>query len=198
MDDTRLRPLPPSEWPPELANVLKDTNGRSANIHGLMANSPGLLSAWWSFTNYIVRGSSLGQRRTELAILRQSIHMSSWYEWGSHVDRALRLGIEIEEILGLLEPITARPWSEEERALLMAVDDLMKYQKVRPVTLAILNKNYSNQQVIDLVALQGMYQTIASMIKTWGVTLDDEVAERVSRIMDEPTFAKRSEDIIYS
>lgn len=198
MDDSKPRNLPPNEWPPELANILKDNNGQSLNIHGLMANSAGLMKAWWPLRNYMTRGSSLGQRRTELAILRLSIHMTCWYEWGSHVDRALRLGIEVDEILALFDPITARLWSEEERALLMAVDDLMKYEKVRPVTLAILSKNYSNQQIIDLVALQGMYRLLASMIKTWGLTLDEGAAEQVSHIIDEPTFAKRSEDIIYS
>ena len=195
MDDTKPHPIPAQEWPSELAGVLDDLRGRPVNVQSLMANSPGLLNAWWPFRNYIVKGSSLGQRKTELAILRLAIHMNCWYEWGSHVDRALRLGIEVEEILGLLEPVTENPWSEGERALIMAVDDMMKYRKVRPVTLAILNKNYSNQQVMDLIALQGMYLILAGMIKTWGLSLDQETEERVSHILNEEAFKQRSENI---
>jgi len=195
MHDTQPNPIPPTEWPDELAGVLNELRSEPANIHKVMANSPGLLNAWWPVRNYLVNGSSLGQRKTELAVLRLAIHMNCWYEWASHIDQALRLGIEIEEMLGLLEPITERPWAEEERGLIMAVDDMMKYRRIRPVTLAILNKNYSNQQIIDLIALHGMYVTLAGIVTTFGLELDQDITERVSHILDEITFKQRSENI---
>ena len=121
--------------------------------------------------------------------------MNCWYEWASRSDRALRLGIEVEEMLGLLEPVAERPWVEEERALIMAIDDLVEHRRIRPVTLAILDKNYSNQQVMDIITLHGVHATLAGMVTTWGLTLDQDTVGRVSHIIDEYSFKQRSEDI---
>lgn len=194
MDDPYLHPLDAREWPPELEHVLKDLRGRPMKIHGLSANSPGLMNACWHLRNYLIKENTLGQRKNELAVLRVTAHKSCWYQWGDHVDRALRLGIEIEEILGLLEPVTERIWSEEERALIMAVDDLMTEDHIRPVTLAILNKNYSNQQVIDLIAATGFVSMMSCMLQSWKVSLEEDIEMRITPVIDQVGFRKRAEE----
>ena len=88
-----LTPLPADQWNESLSNVLSDMNDAPLNVHKLMAHNPGLLQAWWNFRNYSVRGGTLGSRLAELLILRVSVHISAWYEWASHVDRALQCGL---------------------------------------------------------------------------------------------------------
>ncbi len=195
MHDSMPLPIPSQEWPDKLAGVLNDLHGEPENIHKIMANSPDLLIACWPIRNYLIDGSSIGKRKSEIAALRLAVHMNCWYEWASRSDRALRLGIEVEEMLGLLEPVAERPWVEEERALIMAIDDLVEHRRIRPVTLAILDKNYSNQQVMDIITLHGVHATLAGMVTTWGLTLDQDTVGRVSHIIDEYSFKQRSEDI---
>ncbi|EET47419.1 carboxymuconolactone decarboxylase family protein [Thalassobium sp. R2A62] len=94
-DDTQapIKPLEPDQWAQDLRNVYADMNGAPINVHKLMAHSPDLLGAWWGFRNYAVDGGALGQPLGELVILRVGAHSASWYEWGSHVDRATRNGM---------------------------------------------------------------------------------------------------------
>lgn len=196
MDNNTPQPIPPEDWPPELAHIIEDMNGNPINVHRLMANSPGLLNAWWSFRNYSVNGGSLGPRKIELVILRVAVHLQSWYEWGSHVDRAMRCGIEVDEIFGILQSVLMRKWAEEDRSLLMAVDELTEHRKIQPITLAILHKHYSNKQVMDLIAIHGMYMILGSMIKTWGLELDTQTLTRISGVTDKKTFMEMSETFL--
>ena len=194
IDDSNLHPFNANDWPANLQHILEDLQRNPINMHGMSANSPELMNACWPLRNYLMKGNSLGQRRNELSILRTAAHKISWYFWGDHVDRAMRLGIEIDEILGLLKPITAREWSEQDRALIMAVDDLIKEDRIRPVTLAILNKNYSNQQVIDLISSVGFVTMISSMLQSWSVALDEDIEARVTPILDQISFRKQAEE----
>lgn len=195
MDKQIPQPMPPSSWPEELSGVLADMQGNPINIQRLMANNPLLLNAWWPFRNHTVRGGTLGQRKAELLILRVSVHMHSWYEWACHVDRALKVGIEIEQIFELLKPATKISWAEEDRALILAVDELTANHQISSETLALLTKHYSNEQIMDLMAIQGMYQILAAMIKTWGLALDSDTAERLSNITDETSFLKAAQSL---
>ena len=124
MDNKIPEPIPPNSWPEELSGVLEDMQGNPINVHRLMANNPVLLNAWWPFRNHSVNGGTLGRRKAELLILRVAVQTQSWYEWACHVDRALKIGIEIEHIFALLKPVSEASWAEEDRALILAVDEL--------------------------------------------------------------------------
>lgn len=190
MDNQVPQPIPPNSWPEELSGVLQDMRGKPINVHKLMAHNPVLLNAWWAFRNHSVTGGTLGQHKAELLILRVAVNMRSWYEWASHVDRALKIGIEIEQIFSILEPTSKVSWADEDRALILAVDELTTNHQISPVTLTLLDKHYSNEQIMDLMAIHGMYLILAAMIKTWGLALDTETAERVSDVTDEASFLK--------
>jgi 4-carboxymuconolactone decarboxylase len=184
----RPTPVDVEQWPPELADIAADMNGKPINVHKLMANNPALLNAWWTFRNHSVKGGTLGPRKAELLILRVGVHMSSWYEWGSHVDRALKVGIGIEDIHRVLELDTREHWSLEEAAILRAVDELTRDHVIQADTLAMLEQHHSNDQIMDLIAIHGMYLILAGMIKTWGLALDANVLERIAEHTDEGSF----------
>ncbi len=168
-------------------------NGKPINVHKLMANNPALLHAWWTFRNHSVTGGTLGKRKAELLILRVGVQMRCWYEWGSHVDRALKVGIEIDEIRRVLEPNTDEYWSIEEASLLRAADELTVGHTIEAETLAALEQHHSNAQIMDLIAIHGMYLILAGMIKTWGLELDAKVLERIRKYTDRTSFLAAAE-----
>ena len=190
MDHSQPQPLDPNDWPEELSGIVKDMQGAPINVHKLMANNPTLLNAWWAFRNHSVKGGALGQRNAELVILRVAVHMKSWYEWGSHVDRGINVGLKIEEINSLLKAEVNEELTLEERHLIKAVDELSGDHRIYPETLSLLEKYYSNSQLMDLIAIHGMYLILAAMINTWGLKLDDDVAERIAQLTDEASFQK--------
>ncbi|NIP67983.1 MAG: hypothetical protein GTO04_02000, partial [Planctomycetales bacterium] len=119
-NDTPLSPLPPAVWEASLRRILDDMGGQPLAVHGLMANHPGLLSAWWNLRNYTVTGGDLTQRQAELVILRVAWHMRNWYEWGSHVHRALSAGLTESEIEGVKRGAEGGGWARPEQLLLTA------------------------------------------------------------------------------
>lgn len=192
MDNSIPLPIPKEDWPSELAHIVQDMSGNPINVHKLMANNPVLLNAWWSFRNYAVHGATLGQRRTELLILRVGVQMQSWYEWASHVARAMNIGIKQEDIFAVLKPVACHAWAEDERALLTATDELTSMHKISPSTLTQLNAHLGSEQIMDIIAIHGMYLFLAGMMRTWGLTLDEHIQEKISGITDEESFLKQA------
>ncbi len=191
----KISPRPTDDWPTSLDRVVADMNGAPINVHKLMAHSPDLLKAWWDFRNYSVTGGSLGKTLGELVILRVGVHLGTWYEWASHVDRASQLGMPIDTINAVLEPDPTDAFPEDQALILRAVDDLMVHQKVRAETLAALDSHFTTAQIMDLTAIHGMYVVLGYFIKTWGLQLDETVAARVEGLADETTFAIAAENL---
>jgi alkylhydroperoxidase family enzyme len=181
-------PLHPASWNKDLENIIRDTQGAPINVHQLMANNPDLLRAWWDFRNHSVSGGTLGNRAGELVILRVAVHMGAWYEWASHVDRGLKSGLAIEEIERVLHHTLPTQLPPADAILLGAVDDLINHHCLLTSTQAELAHYFSVQQIMDIMAIQGMYVILACMIKTWGLPLDADVQARVSQHTSEKLF----------
>jgi alkylhydroperoxidase family enzyme len=114
----------------------------------------------------------LGRRKSELVILRTAINLRAWYEWSSHVDRGMACGISMEEIERVKLGATAPGWEESEAVLLEAVDALIADHGLPEDLHARLREHYTVQQVMDLMAITGMYVILGCMINTWGLELD--------------------------
>lgn len=166
-----LPPLPIAQWDASLTSVIDDMKGAPLNVHRLMANNPALLNAWWNFRNYMVAGGTLGKRRGELVILRVAMRAKAWYEWASHVDRALKAGISLDEIMAVQDATISDDWHASEHDLLLAVDQLMDEKRISRDLLERLSVHFSKAQIMDIMALHGMYVTLAYLIKTWGWSL---------------------------
>ena len=169
-------PLPTDKWDASLQYILEDMEGRPLNVHSLLAHQPALLKAWWDLRNYTIAGGELGQRYTELLILRVALLLRNWYEWGSHVQRGLATGLTMAEI----ERVKAGPddpaWQPDERVLIRAVDELVQDRAITDATLAALREHFSDRQILDAIVTQGAYITLGCMLNTFEMPLDDHVA----------------------
>lgn len=182
-----MRPVPLNDWDESLQHVVADMRGRPLNIHGLLANHPPLLEAWWALRNYLVEGGDLEQRQCELVILRVAARRRSWYEWASHVVRGLDNGLSLEDIERVRRDDDV--WPDADAILLEAVDEILESCSISPVTLERLAGHFTDRQILDIVHLHGMYATLACTIGTWGVELDDHVAQRLPDTVTEEAFA---------
>ncbi len=182
----KVEPLETTQWPTTLDGVCSDMNGAPINVHKLMAHSPDLLRAWWSFRNYSVTGGRLGQRLAELVILRVGVHLGAWYEWGSHVDRAVGIGMPMDAIL---ETLKYQPdLSAKDVLVLNAVDELMLHHRITTPTRAALEQFFDTAQLMDLTAIQGMYVILGGFINTWDLALDDAVSKRIEHLTNQKDF----------
>ena len=183
-----MKPLPPDQWDPSLQHIIDDMDGRPIQIHCLLANHPALLNAWWNYRMYSVKGGDLEQRECELVILRVAVHMNAWYEWAAHVDRGLATGLTLDEIYRVAEGPTALAWNDKDSMLLNAVDELVTDHSMSTATRTSLETFFSEKQVLDIISLQGLYVTIACMIGTWPVEIEEHVIQRLPEEVTEESF----------
>lgn len=183
-----MKPLPPAQWDQSLQHIIDAMNGRPIQIHCLLANHPALLNAWWNYRMHSVGGGDLPQRDCELVILRVAIHMEAWYEWAAHVDRGLAAGLLLDDIYQVAAGPLDAGWSKRDSTLLCAVDELVTRHHIDPATRAILAEFFSEKQQLDIVSLQGLYVTIACIIGTWPIDIEDEIAERLPTGVTQESF----------
>ena len=175
-------------WDPSLDFIIKQMNGAPLNVHKLLAKHPRLLAAWWNFRNYSVEGGDLGRRCGELVILRVASYLKSWYEWSSHVDRSLKCGLELNEIKNVNKELDESDWSKKEFLLLSAVDQLIIKKHLDNDLFRDLRSYFSDKQIMDIVAIHGMYIILGCMINIWGLTLEDDIAQRLPESITETQF----------
>jgi alkylhydroperoxidase family enzyme len=100
-------------------------------------------------------------RDRELAILRIAWLSQAPFEWGSHVKIAKRNGITAEQIEWLIEGSSASGWSQQERAIVRAVEELHFDSMITDDTWTDLQNVYNDKKLIELVILAGQYKTVA-------------------------------------
>ncbi len=183
-----MKPLPPDQWDPSLQHIIDDMDGRPIQIHCLLANHPVLLKAWWNYRMYSVKGGDLEQRECELVILRVAVHMRSWYEWAAHVDRGLATGLTLEEINRVAEGPTSLAWNDKDSMLLNAVDELLTDHGISTATRTSLEAFFSENEVLDVISLQGLYVTIGCIIGTWPIDIEAHIVQRLPEEVTEESF----------
>jgi alkylhydroperoxidase family enzyme len=104
---------------------------------------------------------ALDPRDRELAILRIGWLCQAPYEWGEHVHIAHKAGLDSDAIERITQGSQAPGWSEHERAILRAVEELYESATISDATWAALSERLDEKQLIELPILIGHYQTVA-------------------------------------
>jgi 4-carboxymuconolactone decarboxylase len=159
------------------AKGLTGPDGEVLNIFGTLANHPDLLRRWLVFGSHVLSKSSLDERDRELLILRTGWNCRSRYEWGQHVLIARRSDITDDEIERVKAGPGAFEWSDHDRALLRAADDLHDRSEISDGTWAALSTTYDAAQLLDVVATVGNYHLVAMFLNTARVQLDPGVPD---------------------
>jgi alkylhydroperoxidase family enzyme len=104
---------------------------------------------------------TLTPRDRELAVLRIGWLCQAPYEWGEHVLVAKKVGISGEEIERITQGADAPGWSEHDRAILQATDELYDDAMISDATWQTLSATLNDKQLIELPILVGQYQAVA-------------------------------------
>lgn len=130
-------------------------------FNATMLRHPDLYRSHMVLALFLFNGA-LTVRDRELVILRTGWLCQAPFEWGSHVDIGKRLGrLTDEEIARVIEGSGAEGWSEHDRALLRAVEELHADAMITDETWAVLARSLNEQQLIELPVLVGQYMGVA-------------------------------------
>ena len=123
----RILPVTEADWTDDSRPVLAANSARGPvlNVFATIARHPKLLKRWVVFANHVLNGSTLPARERELVILRTGFLCRSGYEWAQHAAIGRAAGLTDAEIERLTVGSTADGWSDGDRALLQATEQLV-------------------------------------------------------------------------
>lgn len=138
-----------------------------------MLRHPGLFARQVDISAELLGKGALAARDRELLVLRVAWLSQAPFEWGEHVHIGKTAGISAEEIERITHGSAAPGWSDHDRALLRAVEELRAEAMISDATWATLAQRYDERQLIELVVVIGQYQTIAYYQNSLRVSLHE-------------------------
>lgn len=167
----RLRELGPVNW--VAWQVLSRAAGTpDAHLFSTLGRTGGLFRGWLHFSGRLMPGGKLRRYETELVILRVAHLRDCEYETDHHVRLGKRAGVTREILDRLREGPEATGWSGKERALLTAVDQLVRTRDIDEPAWTELATHYDEQRLIEIVLLTNQYEGLASTITTLRIQAD--------------------------
>ena len=175
LDAPRLEPIQPEDWTDEIKKTLQPNveKGTVFNIFKTLSHHPDLFRRWLVFGNHVLFKSTLPPRERELIILRIGWLCEAEYEWAQHVLIGKEAGLTAEEIDRIKAGPNARGWSEADKLLLQATDELRKDAFITDATWNGLCQHFDTKQLMDVVFAVGQYNLVSMALNTLGVQLDD-------------------------
>lgn len=131
-----------------------------------------LFRGWLRFAGHLMPGGRIDRRTTELVILRVAHLAGCEYELEHHRHLARRAKVTAPEVDRVLEGPDAAGWSDRERAVLAAVDELHADRDLGDATWEAVRSHLDDEQAIELVLLVGHYEILATAIRTLRIETD--------------------------
>lgn len=170
----RLPPLPLDQWSDAARETLRGRVGMAdryltgapdapplPNMLGVLGHHPDLAAAWLGYNGLLLERGSLDPRDRELLILRVAWRTGSRYEWDQHVRIALRHGLSADQVAAVKSGPDAPIWTDPERLLLRAADELLTEHRMRDDTWRALAAARDAAQLLELLFVTGSYLCLA-------------------------------------
>jgi alkylhydroperoxidase family enzyme len=187
----RIAPVPPAEQTEAQRQML--ASRPDFNIYKTLAHHTELYARWSPLGGFLLNGSSLPARHREMLMLRMGWLCQSEYEWAQHARIATaNAGMTAAEVHRIAEGPTAPGWTEFERSLLRAVDEMRYDAMIHDATWKILRTEYSDQQMMEALYTAAQYQLVSMVLNSLGIQLDPGLEHRLPRDVAIPRLAERA------
>jgi 4-carboxymuconolactone decarboxylase len=181
--ELRLDPVPFAEWDaqtrisllqhlrrPEFYLSGADDAPPMPVVMELFAHHVPLADTFMSFTDVLAGSeSTVDPRQRELAVLRVAWRTGSGYEWNQHHRMGGAEGLTPEQLGAVSEGPDAAVWTSTERALLLAVDEMIDDFEVSDQTWTSLAESFVPAQLFELLFLVGGYLALAAVLNSLGL-----------------------------
>ncbi|MWA02486.1 carboxymuconolactone decarboxylase family protein [Actinomadura sp. LD22] len=178
----RMRPLPIAEWAEEECELLRGNMARAdryltgaadappvPSILGLFARHPRLSGPWLAFSGTLLDGGTLDPRDRELLILRVGHRTGCRYQWAQHVGMARAAGLEPAQIAALRDDADTGAWSERDRDILLAADQLVDGHTIDDALWERLAARFDERRLLELLFVVGSYVCLAMVLNSVGL-----------------------------
>lgn len=175
----RVAPLPESEWSDatrEAAAVFLPTGMR--NLAATYANRSEIAEASLPHLAYLWTESVLPPRDRALLVLRTAWLTGSEYLWAHRAGLAKREGLSDADLVRIARGPNADGWSDFDRLLLLAADEMHVDSFISDATWAGLSERYNTAQLIDTIDTAGALTMHADAANSLGVQIEAGIADR--------------------
>jgi len=192
----RLRQVPRAEAPPDVQQVYDLLFGGRDPVAepGTATGTPG---NWWTvfalvpdvfrhcvagFSFYRSKARKLDPKLRELGQMRAGFVCQSQFVFSQHCKAARDVGVAELKIAAVPAWATAAVFSPVERAVLAYTDELvLQVGRVQDATFAALSQHLSDEEILELTYVTGLYFMHAVMTRALKLEYDD-VPERIVEV----------------
>ena len=175
MSDMRIEPAQPP-FPPNieaLMNRIVPPGMEPFKLFTAMARDPRLFERWTGRS--LLGGGNLSLRQREIVIDRVTASCGSEYEWGLHVAFFQEeAGFSEEQLRSFVHGGADDPcWSADEAILIRVCDSLRATNDIDDDLWADLKTVLTDEAIIEMLMLAGMYRTVAYITNSLRLPLED-------------------------
>jgi alkylhydroperoxidase family enzyme len=143
------------------------------NLLRAIAHHAELLDPFLGFSAALATRGALPRRDSELLALRAAWNCRSEFEWGHHAVYARAAGLSDAEIDAVAVGSDAPGWSDADRALLRAADELHAHKAITEATWAALAARLGAAQLVEIPFVVGQYTMLSMVAGALRVPLED-------------------------
>jgi 4-carboxymuconolactone decarboxylase len=188
----RVPRIPADQRTPEMLDIISMFAGAGRiNVDNnyvltTFINHPDLARSYLAFNRYLLMSSTLPVRFRQLAIMRVAWLKKGRYVWASHLRTSLRNGLHGEDFPPIKEGEHSAYWSEQEKAVLRATDQMMEDNDIDEATWSSLSQFLETKQRLDFVFTVGAYALLSVVCNAIRIEREQDLLDLVD-IYGEPT-----------
>ena len=184
----RVPQIERSEWTDAVRDVFAVLEGRRARENGsenhvikTFAQHPALAVPFLVFNRHLLNTSTVPVRLRQLAILRVAWTRRARYMWASHMRFSLTLGLSPADFEAVKTGPEAPGWSDAERAVLRAVEQLRDQSDLDDAAWGALARHFDRRQLMDFLFTVGAYLLLALAFNAMRIELEPELQDLARR-----------------
>lgn len=148
------------------------TGKRDVHLFSTLGHARRLFPAWLAYSGLMMPFGILDRRTTELVILRIAFVRGSAYERAHHERIGASVGLDDDDIARTTQDPASADWSDRLRAVLLAVDELVKTKDIGDETWAGVAAHLNESELVALVQLVAQYDGLATSLHTLRIQPD--------------------------
>ena len=128
---------------------------------------------FWALAGHFLTGNTIPARDRELLVLRTAYLSRVDYEWAHHHDSySTKAGLTVQDVARVTQGPEASGWSEADRALLRAADELHANRFISDATWKMLASRYDDHRLVEVVLTVGNYTMLGMYFNSLGVPIE--------------------------
>ena len=141
------------------------------------AHHPALANAFSPLNVHLLSGNTLPVKLRQIAIMRVAWITKATYMWSSHLNTSKLCGLT-DEFYGPVQRGADDPYfTEFERTVIRATEELVREQKIGDATWAALMAEWDEKQMLDFLFTVGCYTMVAGVMRSTGAERQDDLLE---------------------